>query len=130
MSGGLAFEVAGLRELTADLHAAPARVAVGVRKVTSKGALNIKGQLRTEMGSSRSFKGITSTIAYDLIDDNDGITAEIGPSAEPGSPGNLANIAYFGGSRGGGTVPDPQLALDAEEPNFLAALEALTEEVI
>ena len=44
-----------------------------------------------------------------------GVSAEIGP--KKGSPGSLANIAYFGASRGGGgQVPDPEGALLAELP--------------
>lgn len=117
------FEVTGLRELTSDLLDAPGEIAVEVRNVVAKGALNIKTQLRADMARSRSFKGVTPAIAYDLEYDANSVAADIGPSSEPGSPGNLANIAYFGGSRGGGTVPDPQIALDDEEPRFLAALE-------
>ena len=52
------------------------------------------------------------------------IEAEIGP--ETGGAGSLAGFAYFGGvNGGGGTVPDPQGALDAEAPNVEKHLGAL-----
>ena len=34
----------------------------------------------------------------------------------------MANLAIFGGARGGGTVPDPQKHLDAEEPRIVKAM--------
>lgn len=109
-----------LREFAADLASASLRSVFAVRPVVKKGALNIKNQLRKEMAASTHFKGVASAIGFDLLDG--GLTAEVGPSAEDGSPGNLANIAYFGGSRGGGTVPDPKGALEAEVPKFEKAI--------
>jgi hypothetical protein len=50
------------------------------------------------------------------------IEAEIGPHSGPGQPGAIANVGYFGTSRGGGTVPDPQGALDAEAPRLESAI--------
>ena len=51
---------------------------------------------------------------------------EVGPAKKSGGSRGLgfgANIAYFGGARGGGgTVADPKTALDAEIPNFEAQL--------
>ncbi len=104
-----------------------ARKAVGidaeVDKVVAKGALNIKTQLISEARASRHFKGFAPGITYEMDSGPGFVEALIGP--EKGSPGSLANIAYFGTSRGGGTVPDPMLALQAEAPNFFAALAAL-----
>lgn len=109
-----------VRALAADLTAAAAKVQLGARPVIARAALNIKAQLRDEMGASAHFRGAADSISYDLLDG--GLTAEIGPSSEGGSPGNLANIAYFGTSKGGGTVPDPDGALQAEAPALEKAL--------
>ena len=109
-----------LRAFAADLHAAGSGIAARVRPVVRRGAVKIKKQLRSEMGASRHFKGITPAIDYSNADTDGAIGAEIGPRT--GSPGSLANIAYFGGARGGGTVPDPKGALDAEVPHFEKAL--------
>lgn len=113
-----------LRAFAADLTRAPTRVALGARGAVSKGALNIKNQLVSEMRSSIHFKGVAPGISYDL--DAAGLTADIGPTK--GGPGALANIAYFGSARGGGTVPDPRGALEAEIPHFEKALLDLGEE--
>ena len=123
-------DVSELRSFSRDLGNAGAAAAPLVRAVVVKGAVNIKGSLRADMSASRSFKGITPEIDFDVVAERDGVSAEIGPRAEPGSPGNLANVAYFGGSRGGGTVKDPQAALDAEAPKFEKALGDVLEGLI
>ena len=107
-----------LATLSADLTKAGAVAKRELRPILSKGALNIKKQLKKEMFASRHFKGTGSAISYDIKADGTSLIADIGPSSEEGSPGNLANIAYFGTSRGGGTVPDPKGALEAEAPNL------------
>lgn len=122
-----------VRALAEDFKAVPARLARHAKPVVSKGADNIRNQMRDEMSSSAHFKKAAKSITYDLIDD--GFGAEIGPVKGAGS---IANIAYFGGSGwsgrkkpgpgwqqgpgGGGTVPDPRGALKAEAPRFIKAL--------
>jgi hypothetical protein len=110
-----------LRRLVRDLSAAPLSVQRQVPGVISHAAVNIKKQMRAEMAASKHFKGVTPSITFDLVDA--GLGADIGPVTGPGGvPGDLAFIAYFGTSRGGGTVPDPQGALDAEVPRLDRAL--------
>lgn len=103
-------------------------VAAATRKqqsaVVHRGANNIKRQLREEMGRSRHFRQIVPKIGYDVREvgafGGGFIEAEIGPAAE--GAGYLDNIAYFGTSRGGGTVPDPLGALLDEMPRFESAV--------
>jgi len=117
-----------LRAFSKDLTAAGSGIASKVLPVVHKGATKIKAQMRREMGASTHFKGITRAIDYSTTFGTGSraaggagvIGAEIGP--RKGKPGSLANIDYFGGSRGGGTVPDPKGALDAEVPHFEKAL--------
>ena len=117
-----------LRAFAVDLTGAVDRVVREAPRAVKYGALQIKNQLVSEMRGSRSFKGIGGSISFDIIDG--GFTAEIGPTSTPGSAGNLANIAYFGGSNGGGgTVPDPSGALEAEAPRFEKAIADMAEEV-
>lgn len=116
-------DVSELRTLATDLQRVPDKVQRGVRPVVSKGALNIKQQLAAEMGGSTHFGQIKRAISYDIKVDGGGVAAEIGP--RKGSPGSLANIAYFGGAGGGGTVPDPSGALLAESDKFESALSEL-----
>jgi len=97
-----------------------------VKAVVSRGALNIKKQLREEAEKSLHFKGVAWTISYDITEDAGEVGAEIGP--EKKAAGNLGNIAYFGGVHGGGaTLPDPQGALEAEADRFMAALELVVD---
>ena len=124
---GISFDASEVRALATDLGKVPLKVARAVPAVVSKGALNIKNQLREEMASSKHFRGAAHAVGYDILDG--GFAAEIGPSAEAGSPGSLANLAYFGGSNGGGgTVPDPRGALEAEVSSFEKALLDLAED--
>lgn len=105
------FDTSQVDDLAQDLARAGSEVERKAEPVIERGALNIKNQLREEMAGSYWFKGVASAMSYD----RDGLEAEVGP--EKGAPGSLANIAYFGSSRGGGTVPDPIHALEAEVPN-------------
>lgn len=115
-----------LRQLAADLTAAGSRISARVRPAVVKGAVNIKNQLRTEARGSEYFKGGAIDIDFSMTSQKvfgvGVIEAEIGPRSGPGQPGSIMNIAYFGTSKGGGTVPDPQGALDAEAPRFEQAL--------
>lgn len=121
------------RALAADMREYPARLQRHVRDVVTRGAANIKRDLRAQMGASRHFKGISRSIDYDVrpfgFGNRGGYEAEIGPRKGSGEAGALANIAYFGSSRGGGTVEDPARALEREAPGFERALGNLMEEL-
>jgi hypothetical protein len=108
------FDTSQLRSFEADLRRAPAAVTRAVPPIVSRGALNVKNRIRDDLAGSRHFKGISRSVNYDLLDA--GTAAEIGPDKALG--GALGNVAFFGTSRGGGTVPDPRLALEAEIPNL------------
>ena len=124
----MAVDASELRALIADLREAPQLVRREARAVISKGALNIKNQMRDEVAKSRHFR-FAHTVSYDLKANGDTIEAEIGP--ETGGVGSLAGFAYFGGvNGGGGTVPDPQGALDAEAPNVEKYLAELAEKAL
>lgn len=113
-----------LRSFAADLTAAGALLPKAVRPVVHRGAGKIQRQLNREMQASPHFRNTLKDgrIDYSMTTDEDGIEAQVGPRSGPGQSGALANIAYFGTSRGGGTVPDPKGALDAETPHFEKAL--------
>lgn len=125
----VSFDVSELRTLATDLKRIPDNVQRGVRPVVSKGALNIKNQLASEMGGSTHFGQIKGSVSYDIKVGGDGIEAEIGPDKGRGG-GALANVAYFGTSRGGGTVPDPSGALATESDKFESALSKLLDGVL
>ncbi|GLI30359.1 MULTISPECIES: hypothetical protein [Brachybacterium] len=114
-------DVSELRTLSTAMARIPDKVQRGVRPVVSKGALNIKQELQMDLASSQSFRGITFSVNYDVKVTAGGVEAEIGPDKDKYG-GALANVAIFGTSRGGGTVPDPSIALMAEADRFETAL--------
>ena len=127
MADSISVDMSEVRELAVDMTRVDGRLTRHLAPVVKKGALNIKNQLVSEMSGSRHFGSVARGITYDIK--GDGFEAEIGP--EKGRPGSLANIAYFGGSNGGGgTVPDPQGAGEAELPNFEKALAEVAEGLI
>ena len=115
-----------VKEFASELGRVPAKVITGVRPAVRKAGVNMKDQLREEMDASKHFKAANS-ISFDEGDG--GMAVEVGPTKS--GAGNLANIAYFGGANGGGgTVPDPRNALDAEAPRFEKALTNLVGEIL
>jgi hypothetical protein len=129
----VSIEVEGLAPLAADMRAATDRLRKDIGQVVSKGALNIKQQIRNDFRASSYFgkTGIVSTIKYNRKDTADSIEAEIAPYLDNDGTGGLTGIAIHGGSRGGGgTVADPIHALQAEAPNFTEALAALAGTVL
>lgn len=113
-----------VRAAVADMSNVDSRLRPDVSSVVKRGANNIKNDLVEQMRGSRHFKGFAD-ISYDMVDD---FEAEIGPNK--GGPGAGANIAYFGTSRGGGTVEDPEKALEREVPAFEDHLLDIAEKVV
>ena len=115
-----------VKEFASELGKVPTKVVTGVRPAVVKAGVNMKKQLREEMDKSKHFKASRS-INFDVSDG--GLAVAVGPSK--GHPGSIANIAYFGGvNGGGGTVPDPRGALEAEAPRFEKALTDLVGEIL
>lgn len=103
------------------------KIMPAARPVLIKGAVNVKNQLQSEARESSHFGKIGGLINFEQRIAANTAEAEIGPQKR--GAGNLANIAYFGGIHGGGgTLPDPELALKAEAPKFVEQLaQAMTE---
>lgn len=128
----LAADVSEVVTLSLDLDRLAATAVPRVRPIIKRGALNIKTQMSAELRGSDAFKGAARQVSFDLNASPDGLEALIGPDKDRARKGHgsIANIAYFGGSRGGGgTVPDPVGALLAEAPSLLRYLGELIEEV-
>jgi hypothetical protein len=120
----------GFDALARDLSSVPARLAPKIRPVVSRGALNVKTQLQAEARESSHFSSLASSIGYELLEDTSGVQADIGPDRERGGGAGLL-MAYWGQSRGGGgTLPDPLGALEAEAPGFVSALEKVAASVL
>ncbi len=117
-----------LRKLVEDLSAAPERARGAIDRVVEKGALNIKNDWRTSVAGSEAFKHLQYAVGYDRVRDVDSVGAVIGYDKDR-VQGPLGNIREFGAVDTPGHL-DGQLALLAEEPRFVAALETAAEEAI
>lgn len=116
-----------LGALARDLTRIPALMVPKLKVVVAKSAVNTKNIMRKDVRESRHFTGkkkpgLDASIDYDLkvlgFGGDAVIEAEIGPNRERSPAASLANIAYFGTSRGGGTVRNPEDAMLEEAPNF------------
>jgi hypothetical protein len=119
---------AELRALAQDLGKIAGSAVKDVDAVIQKGALNVKKEMVYSVAWSRHFnskkgRGLAQSISYDSHYLPGKVRYVIGPDKnKPG--GALGNIAYFGTSRGGGTL-DIEQPLRSEEPRLMSALEAL-----
>lgn len=124
----MSIEASGFEELAADMQAAPDSLISEVGKVVSKGALNIKQQIQKDFNGSRHFGRMSPgsapvSVRYNRKVLANSAEAEIAPFLEQEGFRYLIGIAIHGGSRGGGgTVPDPLIAMQAEAPGFEQAL--------
>lgn len=122
-------DMSEVRDLAADMRAVDGRLARHIIPTVKRGAQNIKTEIRDNFRASGNagFRYVGGTVSYDLRTSTGEIAAEIGPVKGSGS---LANVAVFGTSRGGGTVPDPAGALANEAVSFGKALADLGEDII
>lgn len=124
------FDARELRSLAADITRAGTKVVPEVEKVVFKGAMNVKAGMRKAAGESKHFKGIVPSISFDIEVNTNGVEAEVGPAHGPGEAGNLANIAYFGNSLGGGGTVDFTGPLETEQPKFEKAIAEVLKNVL
>lgn len=122
-------DMSEVRDLAADMRAVDGRLARHIIPTVKKGAQNIKQEIAENFRASGNagFRYVGGTVSYDLTTSVNEISAEIGPVKGAGS---LANVAVFGTSRGGGTVPDPAQALANEAVGFGKALGEVAEGLI
>ena len=115
----MSFDASDLRALGREMGEVHRKAAPQLGSTVSKAALNIKNQMTREARGSTHFGQIARTINYDIERSAGSVEAEIGPNKDVGGSASLAGIAYFGTSRpGGGTLPDPVGALEAEAPRL------------
>ena len=118
-----------LESFAVDLGRAGDKALKDVEKVVFKGAVNLKRDMARELQSSRHFRSIAKSVDFDIESRPNVVEAEIGPKSGPGEPGNLANIAYFGTSRGGGTV-DFLKPFEEEKPRFEQAIQEVLRDIL
>lgn len=122
--------IAELRELSKNLGKVAGSAVKDVDAVIKRGAQNVKTEMVYSVYWSRHFnskkrRGLAESISYDSHYLPGKVRYVIGPDKnKPG--GALGNIAYFGTSRGGGTLDIGQ-PLRSEEPKTMDALSKLAE---
>jgi HK97 gp10 family phage protein len=121
--------VSELAALAADFGRVAQAVDDEGEKVVSKGALNIKEDTRARWAGHRHAPTLAASVTYDLTRTAAGVSAEIGPDKDLTGGGPLGTIYEYGTPH---SAPRPALnpALDAEEPNFVRALEDLAERLL
>ncbi len=111
---------AELRQLATNLGHVAGDALKDVDAVIQKGALNIKKEMAYSAVWSKHFKGMAGSISYDSHYLPGRVRYVIGPDKSRRG-GALGNIAYFGTSRGGGTL-DIDQPLQSESPRTMRAL--------
>ncbi|WP_413455994.1 hypothetical protein ACLQ8T_05800 [Glutamicibacter sp. FR1] len=114
-----------LRAFAADLGKIASKALPDTDAVLKKGAQNIKDDLVADARGSKHFKGMAGSISYDSMYGIGHAKYEIGPD-KGRRGGALGNIAYFGTSRGGGTL-DLEGPLARESPNLERELDKLAD---
>lgn len=124
---GVTVDTSELDRLGADLAGAATRAAPQIVAVTTKGALNIKNELRSEAEGVKHAPALPASITYDVTKSALGVEAQIGP--REGGAGSLA-LLYFGNSKSGPRLPDPMGALEREAVRYVEALAAVVQAAI
>ena len=112
-----------LRAFAQDLGRVAGKAVPDTDKVLKKGAQNIKEDLVSGARASRHFKCMAGSISYDPVGGVGSLGYEVGPD-KGRRGGALGNIAFFGTSRGGGTL-DLEEPLERERPNLERELDGL-----
>lgn len=115
---------AELRALAASLGRIAGSAVSDVDAVIQKAALNVKQEMQADASASPHFKGMAGSITYESRYGLGRIRYVVGPD-KGRRGGALGNIAYFGTSRGGGSLSIDK-PLRTEEPRMMSALEALS----
>lgn len=112
-------DVSEVREFAAKLAAAPEKKRRRVAMIVKKGAQNVKNETRSDLANSGNAAFRSIPISYDMHDSGAVVEADIAPA--DGGVGDLANLAFFGTAKGGGTHDFYQHAR-AEFPNLVREL--------
>lgn len=114
---------AELRRLSTNLGRIAGDAVKDVDAVLKRGVQNMKTEMQADASSSQHFKGMAGSISYESHYLPGRARWVVGPD-KGRRGGGLANVYYFGTSRGGGTG-DIEKPLRSEEPRTMSALAAL-----
>ena len=115
-------DVSQVEDLAKTLAAVPLRSQALVAAAVKHGAQNIKQSVSEDLQSSRNHAFRRIRIHYDMQERGPVVEADIGP--EQGGASSLANLAFFGTSRGGGHHRFYEHGADELEPTARYVREA------
>lgn len=121
-------DVSQLQAWARVLDAAAADAVAGGEQIVAKGSLNIKADARRLAPGTGHAKHYPASISYDVTVDGNDIVGEIGPVQGRRQRG-LGNLLEYGGPHNR-PHPHHEPALDAEEPRFYAACQALAAQLV
>lgn len=113
-------------EVAAELIRASETGREEIRKILSRGAANIKRDMRRDARSNGSYQHFYRSISYDL--DESEMEAEIGPDKDK-KQGALGNILYFGTSNNAPEL-DIHEGIDKEHPRFEQAMQRVLRKLL
>ena len=112
-------DVSEVKAFAAKLQAVPERKQRRVSMIVKKAAQNVKTSTRADLTSSGNAAFRHIPISYEVQDRGSVVEADVAP--DDGGAGNLANLAFFGTAKGGGTHDFYQHAR-REFPNLVREL--------
>ena len=115
-------DVSQVEDLAKALAAVPLRSQTLVAAAVKHGAQNIKESVSEDLQSSSNHAFRRIRIHYDMQERGPVVEADIGP--EQGGASSLANLAFFGTSRGGGHHRFYEHGADELEPTARYVKEA------
>lgn len=115
-------DVSQVKDLAKGLAAVPLRNQTLVAAAVKHGAQNIKQSVSEDLQSSKNHAFRRIRIHYDMQERGPVVEADIGP--EQGGASSLANLAFFGTSRGGGHHKFYEHGKDELEPTARYVREA------
>lgn len=113
----------GLAMLVADLKREAEIAPAESRKVVQKGCLNIKNDWRKRWTGFPHAPRLPYAISYDTTMTGERVEGEVGPDKDK-RQGSLGNLFEYG-SVNNAPIPGGAPALQAEQPKFERAMEAL-----
>ena len=117
------FDAREVTELAADLGRVSGAAVPLIDGVMRDSAERITEELAADARGSRHFRQIAPAMSFDRDYRIGQVGYEMGPDRSRTPAAALANIAYFGGSNGGGGTLDISAPLRSEEPRMMAALD-------
>lgn len=115
-------DISQVKDLSKALAAVPLRNQTLVAAAVKHGAQNIKESVSEDLQSSSNHAFRRIRIHYDMQERGPVVEADIGP--EQGGASSLANLAFFGTSRGGGHHRFYEHGADELEPTARYVREA------